>query len=397
MRSFLLFLILLLIFSPASAETPHANFTGWHLPLPAGEWRISRGPCGSTLPNNHQCGYYEDECSLDLTPLRGSMENVPVLAPQSGQVFFIGQRADAGNALLLRHPDGRVSALMHLAKIVVGPEEQVAQGQVVGYAGSTGSSGNPHLHFFIQPNAVERQCVDLQGLDTLDLKTGTATSRNRAWEDLTLPDPPSALPDFLPAQADSAKPGAVALPQRLLLAPGAILRFPIAVANPTSLTLSLATGNQTLVPARRLGDYSIFNLSLTAPSALGQYEQNFKLQTSKNQTQSVTLKYTVRPSTALTQLGVILVSPTFVKPESYSTFTSAPLLCWQESASAGALPFHFRAMLVGPQTAESGWITNTCWQPSALKAGTYYWKVFVRDAQGFMNRTNQRPYAFVIR
>ncbi len=393
----------LLVFSLAlagarvSAAPIRTDFTGWHWPLPAGEWVISRGPCNSPLATDHQCHYYEDECALDFTSARGTMEGVPVLAPQAGQVFFIGHRTDAGNALLLRHPDGRVSVFMHLSRIVVGLDQKVTQGQVVAYAGSTGSSGNPHLHFFIQPNAVERQCLDLPGLDSLDLKLGTATSRNLAWEQLTLPDPPTVPEHLVAARRGEVKPGALSLPQQLLLAPGAVLRFPLGVSNPLSATLNFRAGQQTLPLARRLGNYSLFNFSFAAPPTLGAYSQNFQIQLAASPAQIATLNYTVRPSAVITTLGSLLISPAFVQPTSYSTTITTPLLCWSLPASAGRAPFQYRAMLVGPHPTESGWITNTCWQPPALTAGTYYWKVFVRDARGFMNRTNQRPYAFVIK
>src|SRR5687767_8287129 len=98
----------LLLLAPAASRQAHAqapfntDFSAWDLPLPAGQWTISRGPCASESGFDHQCGYYEDECALDLTSSLGSMENVPVLAPQDGQVFFIGTRADSGLALMLQ-------------------------------------------------------------------------------------------------------------------------------------------------------------------------------------------------------------------------------------------------------------------------------------------------------
>jgi hypothetical protein len=54
-------------------------------------------------------------------------------------------------------------------------------------------------------------------------------------------------------------------------------------------------------------------------------------------------------------------------------------------------------MVAGPQFADSGWIADQCWQTPALPKGTYFWKVFVRDGNGHMNRTNQRPYVFRLR
>src|SRR5260221_5402214 len=145
----------------AGAAASAFDFSDWHFPVPAGDWLISRGPCGGRGLYTHQCGYFEDECAFDLTPLTGSMLSVPVLAPQAGQVFFLGTRTDTGLAVLLRHADGRISALYHLSKIVVGLDQSVTQGQVIGYAGDTGSSTRPHVHFDVQPNAVERTCLPL--------------------------------------------------------------------------------------------------------------------------------------------------------------------------------------------------------------------------------------------
>jgi hypothetical protein len=66
-------------------------------------------------------------------------------------------------------------------------------------------------------------------------------------------------------------------------------------------------------------------------------------------------------------------------------------------AQAGPPPLAFRVMVTGPTPADSGWMTESCWQTPALARGTYAWKVFVRDADGHMNRTNQRPWVFQMR
>ncbi len=392
---------LLFASQPAWAERPAApaDFSRWHLPVPAGRWQISQGPCGSAARYNHSCGYYENHCAIDLIPASGSMEDAPVLAPQAGQVFFVGQRPETGFMLMLRHADGRVSAMMHLAKIVVAPDEPVTQGQVVAYAGSSGSSGNPHLHFFVQPNAVERECLDLSGLDELDFKMMNATSRNLAWPQLMLPDPPAALPDWLPTLAAAPRRGDIILPQSLLLAPGTRLRLPAAVSGAGASDVRMLSGSVTLAPTRRAPDSTWFSLPIAAPQQAGKYEQTWQWQTSgASGGQTATLKYSVRPPPVIrSSLDVLLVNPTVITPTSYSVSSLPPVLCWRVPPSAGEWPFHFRVLVVGPQSADSGWITPRCWRPLALKPGLYYWKVFVRDGRGYMNRTTQRPFAFVIR
>lgn len=394
LRAVLLSLVLALaglaVAAPASGAL---DFSGWHLPLPAGEWQVSRGPCGSGAHFIHNCNYYEERCAVDFVPVSGSMEGAPVLAPQAGQVFYLGARSDAGIMLLLLHPDGRVSGFMHLAKVVVGPDEKVARGQVVAYAGSTGSSGNPHLHFFVQSNAVERECVELKGLDDLNYVTLIATSRNHAWPKLTLPDPPAALPGFLPTLGAAASTNAVILPGRLLLAPGATLRFPVAVRGAAAATRTLNLNGLILTPISRATGSATFSVPLTAPPQPGNYE--LILRTASGA--AAKARYSVRrPAEASAPLGLLVVNPTYLSPSGWSSVDGAPLLCWAYADKTAQKPFQFRVLVVGSTPADSGWIAKTCWQTPRLKPGAYYWKVFVRDARGYMNRTNQRPYAFIV-
>jgi len=380
----------------AAPQVDATDFSDWHLPLPAGQWTISRGPCGSAVPYNHACGYYEDQCGVDLIPVSGSMENVPVLAPQSGRVFFLGTRFDAGLAVMLRHADGRLSALFHLSKAVVGLDQFVAQGQVIGYAGGTGSASKPHLHFHVQWNAVERSCVELKGLDKLNYLSTTAISRNLAWTDLTLPDPPEALPDWLPLQLPIQPLEPIILPARLLLTPSAQLSLPIAIASTDGIE-SLITDGIILTPTRRTANQILFSAPIVAPGPGGYYEKTFWPMANGKRGAGVTLGYVVRsaPDTS-PGLNMILVNPAFASPNNWVTLSLPPRLCWREDASAGKSPLRFRVLVVGPTAADSGWISDLCWQTPSLKAGTYFWKVFVRDARGYMNRTNQRPYAFLI-
>ncbi len=372
-----------------------ANFAGWHLPVPAGTWQISRGPCGSRAPFSHQCGYYEDSCAFDLTPLSESMLSVPVLAPQAGRVFFLGTRDDSGMTVMLRHDDGRISALMHLSKVVVGLDQRVTRGQVVAYAGNTGSSTRAHLHFHVQPNAVERSCLPLTGLDEIDPVRMTVRSHNLAWSALVLIDPPERLPAWLALSPN----GPAGRAPRLVLAPSAVTRLPVAIDDKRLGAQNLFFQGRPLTPTLKLLGQTVFEVALNGPAASGNYQAPLRLQTAAGVTATTTLTvaYTVRPPVDTSAaLGVILVNPTFVSPVNWANLSQTPKLCWSEYASAGAAPLSFRVMVAGPTTADSGWQAGTCWTPPTLSRGTYFWKVFVRDARGYMNRTNQRPLAFKI-
>ena len=168
------------------------SFSDWHWPLPAGDWQIDRGPCDSPLANNHGCDNYEGRSAFDFSAIAGESENTPVLAPQSGRVVYVGQRLNTGIEVMLVHPDGRVSALYHLSKAVVEVDQYIEQGQVVGYTGHTGTTKS-RLHFHVQPNAVTRQCLPIQGLDEMDYPSATITSFNTSMEHLMLVNPPQPL------------------------------------------------------------------------------------------------------------------------------------------------------------------------------------------------------------
>jgi murein DD-endopeptidase MepM/ murein hydrolase activator NlpD len=375
-------------------EAAGGAYAGWHLPVPAGEWTISRGPCGAESVFDHECGYYENQCAVDLVPLAGSMENVPVLAPQAGQVFFVGQRAETGRMLMLLHPDGRVSGYMHLAKIVVGADDPVTQGQVVAYAGRTGTV-RPHLHFFVQPNAVERACASPAGLDTLDFRRGRAVSGNLSWSELILADPPPALPDWLPALNGLPASG-LRTPQGLALAPGTAVSVPVLAAGRLTETDALTLSGGSLAPTRRAPDYALFRVPLLANTVSGDYEQTLEARAAGRRLTGV-LQYSVRPAPVpAIPPDVLLDNPQLAGPAGWTTHNRAPELCWRLTGTAPAAG-QFRVLLAGPAQADSGWMTAMCWRPPQLAAGTYFWKVFWRDAQGAMNRPNQRPFAFVMR
>lgn len=77
----------------------------------------------------------------------------PIYATRAGTVSVASYQAGgAGNYVQINHGDGYRSIYMHMTHYIVGVGEYVAQGQVIGYCGSTGGSTGPHLHFGISYN-----------------------------------------------------------------------------------------------------------------------------------------------------------------------------------------------------------------------------------------------------
>ncbi len=71
-----------------------------------------------------------------------------VLATASGRVRTVRRGSDGyGNMVRIVHPSGYDTLYAHLSSIQVKPDQQVAPGEIIGQAGSTGSSTGPHLHY----------------------------------------------------------------------------------------------------------------------------------------------------------------------------------------------------------------------------------------------------------
>ena len=75
-----------------------------------------------------------------------------IWATRSGKVVAASYNSSSGYYVQIDHGDGFKSIYMHMTHYVVSKGEQVTQGQVIGYCGSTGASTGPHLHFGITKN-----------------------------------------------------------------------------------------------------------------------------------------------------------------------------------------------------------------------------------------------------
>ncbi|MDR0600077.1 MAG: M23 family metallopeptidase [Treponema sp.] len=72
----------------------------------------------------------------------------PVIATADGQVSYRGYEPNGfGNYIIIRHQHGFYTRYAHLLSIRVEMGQQVKQGEVIGYTGSTGRSTGPHLHY----------------------------------------------------------------------------------------------------------------------------------------------------------------------------------------------------------------------------------------------------------
>ncbi|MDD4124472.1 MAG: peptidoglycan DD-metalloendopeptidase family protein [Eubacteriales bacterium] len=72
---------------------------------------------------------------------------MPVQAVKSGTVIRSEYSDSYGNVIVVSHGDGTATLYAHLSKRLVGYNDKVLQGQVIGRVGTTGRSTANHLHF----------------------------------------------------------------------------------------------------------------------------------------------------------------------------------------------------------------------------------------------------------
>lgn len=101
---------------------------GWRVHPIYGDWRLHNG--------------------LDMSAASGT----PIYASKAGTVTSASYNSSAGYHVVIKHDEEYTTIYMHMTYYIVESGDQVEQGQVIGYVGSTGDSTGPHLHFEILKN-----------------------------------------------------------------------------------------------------------------------------------------------------------------------------------------------------------------------------------------------------
>ena len=75
-------------------------------------------------------------------------EGTPIKAAEGGTVAYAGSELKGyGKLVLIRHPNGYVSAYAHNSQLTVKRGDTVRRGQLIAKAGRTGNVSTPQLHF----------------------------------------------------------------------------------------------------------------------------------------------------------------------------------------------------------------------------------------------------------
>lgn len=107
----------------------------------------------------------------------GAPKGAAVQAADGGVVAYAGNELRGyGNLILVKHPNGWISAYAHCDLILVKRGEKVARGQVIARVGSTGNVSEPQLHFELRrgnhPVDPSELLDPLPTADIKDSKTG---------------------------------------------------------------------------------------------------------------------------------------------------------------------------------------------------------------------------------
>ncbi|HWV20960.1 MAG TPA: M23 family metallopeptidase, partial [Devosia sp.] len=89
-------------------------------------------------------------------------EGSTVKAAENGTVIYVGSGVEGyGNLILIRHPNGYVSAYAHLNGMSVAKGATVNRGDAIGTVGMSGSVSKPQLHFELRKGATPVDPVPL--------------------------------------------------------------------------------------------------------------------------------------------------------------------------------------------------------------------------------------------
>jgi murein DD-endopeptidase MepM/ murein hydrolase activator NlpD len=134
--------------APAPAPRPPA---GAQFVWPQASHLITQGFGCTDLPfepYDPNCPSKHFHTGVDIAGPNGT----PIWAAAAGVVTLYYDSTGYGLHALLLHPGGYQTLYGHMSGFAAGNGQIVAQGQVIGYEGSTGNSTGPHLHFEVRYN-----------------------------------------------------------------------------------------------------------------------------------------------------------------------------------------------------------------------------------------------------
>lgn len=132
--------------APAPAPAPLPSYSGgaFKWPVPSSGYITSYyGPRTSPTP-----GASSFHRGIDI----GCSNGATIVAAADGIVYFAGYLEGGGNCVMIDHGNGISTCYFHLSGFNTAAGASVQAGAPIAFAGSTGISTGPHLHFAVRVN-----------------------------------------------------------------------------------------------------------------------------------------------------------------------------------------------------------------------------------------------------
>jgi len=103
----------------------------------------------------------------DFAARRGT----PIIATGDGTVKFKGRKGGYGNTIILKHREGYTTLYSHMSKFKKNLKQGqvVAQGDIIGYVGSSGLATGPHLHYEFRKNNIPADALTVELPNSMSL------------------------------------------------------------------------------------------------------------------------------------------------------------------------------------------------------------------------------------
>jgi len=89
---------------------------------------------------------------VDLAAATGT----PIKSVGDGKITFVGRKGGYGNTVIVQHGNRYTTLYAHMSRFNGKVGQQIHQGDVIGYVGSTGLATGPHLHYEFQVDGAHR-------------------------------------------------------------------------------------------------------------------------------------------------------------------------------------------------------------------------------------------------
>lgn len=147
-------------------------------------------------------GYKRMHRGVDFRARTGS----PIYAVTDGTVSMSGRNGGHGNYVRVNHGGGLQSGYSHMSRIAVSRGQSVRRGQVIGYAGSTGLSTGPHLHYELFRNGRNIDPLSVQFVVRAQLSASELADFRAHLRDLLKVKPGAALEPLASANPEPEEP-----------------------------------------------------------------------------------------------------------------------------------------------------------------------------------------------